>query len=331
MDRTILFLACLAVTFIVTVFILKKLIPILKSKKMGQHILDIGPRWHRSKEGTPTMGGLAFIIACIVVGAPSLVYLLIRGEDKAVGALVTLVYALVSGVIGMIDDSAKLRKAQNEGLTAPQKYLLQLLSAGAYLAVMRFAGCISTRLVIPFIGLGFDLGIFYYVFALILLTGMVNAVNLTDGIDGLVSSVTTVVGVFFALVSFIVADMTELSVLSAMMIGSCLGFLVYNFYPARVFMGDTGSLFLGALVSGCAFLLGDPLVIVIAGIIYIIEALSVMLQVGYFKLTHGKRLFKMAPIHHHFEKCGWSELKIVGVFTFVTALFCIVAYFALSR
>lgn len=331
MNRMILFVICLAFTFLVTVLILRKLIPVLKSKKMGQHILDIGPRWHRSKEGTPTMGGLAFIIASAIAGAAACIYLFIKGGDgNTVAMLITLVYALANGVIGMVDDLAKLRKAQNEGLTAPQKYLLQLISAGIYLSVMRSVGCITTELYIPFADITLDLGIFYYIFALILLTGMVNAVNLTDGIDGLVSSVTTVVGVFFALCAFLLTDGEELSVLSAMMIGSCMGFLVYNFYPARVFMGDTGSLFLGALVTGSAFLIGNPLIIVLAGIIYIAEAASVMLQVGFFKLTHGKRLFKMAPIHHHFEKCGWTELRIVGVFTFVTALACALAWFGVN-
>lgn len=332
MERTILFVSCLVFTFAVTVLILKKLIPVLKSKKMGQHILDIGPRWHRSKEGTPTMGGLSFIIASAVAGIAACVYLFIRGGgSKTVAMMITLLYAISNGVIGMIDDLAKLKKAQNEGLTPPQKYLLQLILAGVYLSVMRGVGCLTTELYIPFADISLDLGIFYYIFALILLTGMVNAVNLTDGIDGLVSSVTTIVGVFFALCAFILTDSMEGVVPPALMIGSCLGFLIYNFYPARVFMGDTGSLFLGALVTGCAFLMESPLVIVLAGIIYIAEAASVMLQVAYFKLTHGKRLFRMAPIHHHFEKCGWSELRIVGVFTFVTVLFCAVAWFGMSR
>ena len=227
----------------------------------------------------------------------------------------------------MIDDSAKFyRKAQNEGLTAPQKYLLQLAASGAYLAAMMASGNLTTKTLYSVHRGDAELGVLYYAFALILLTGVVNAVNLTDGIDGLVSSVTLVVGVFFALCAFILPDMCELTVPSALIIASSAGFLIYNFYPARVFMGDTGSLYLGAFTVGCAFMAGNPLIIVVCGIIYIIEAFSVMLQVGYFKITHGKRLFKMAPIHHHFEKCGWSELKIVGVFTFITALFCALAW-----
>lgn len=324
------FIICLILTFAVTVIILRKLIPYLKSKKMGQHILDIGPRWHRSKEGTPTMGGLSFIISSCVVGLGAFVYLCIRdGAAQHSAYILTLLYALMNGAIGMIDDRAKLKKAQNEGLTPPQKYLLQLLAAGAYLASMVLMGNIQTAVSVPFTDISLDLGFFYYIPALLLLTGVVNAVNLTDGLDGLVSSVTLIIGVFFALCAFLLPDMEELCIPSALIIASCAGFLIYNFYPARVFMGDTGSLFLGALSVGCAFISGNEFIIVICGIIYITEALSVILQVGYFKLTHGKRLFKMAPIHHHFEKCGWSELKVVGVFTLITAIFCIIAWFGI--
>ena len=330
MDQTILFTACTVVTFALTVLILRRLIPFLKSKKMGQHILEIGPRWHKNKEGTPTMGGLSFIIASAVAGIGGFVYLAATDSVKgALPLLFTLLYGIISGLIGMIDDSAKLRKAQNEGLTAPQKYLLQLLSAGLFIGAMAATGNVTTELLIPYAGITVDLGIFYYIIALLLLTGVNNAVNLTDGIDGLCSSITLVVGVFFALTSFLSGTGSNIAVLSALLIGSAAGFLVYNFYPARVFMGDTGSLFFGAIVTGCAFVIGNPLIIVIAGIVYITETASVILQVGYFKLTHGKRLFKMAPIHHHFEKCGWSELKIVGIFTLVTALACILAWFGL--
>lgn len=333
MEKALLFASPLALTFIATVLILRRLIPFLKSKKMGQHILEIGPRWHKNKEGTPTMGGLSFIIASAIAVCAATVYISVRRSfGDALPLVITYGYALISGLIGMIDDSAKLRKAQNEGLTAPQKYLLQLIAAGAFLAAMRLTDQITTELAIPFAG-GFkvDLGIFYYVIALLVLTGVNNAVNLTDGIDGLCSSVTMIVGVFFALGAFALDRGGEsLTVSSGVVIGAAAGFLVYNFYPARVFMGDTGSLFFGAMLTGMAFIIGSPLIILIAGIIYIAETASVILQVGYFKLTHGKRLFKMSPIHHHFEKCGWSELKIVGVFTVVTALFCALAWLGLT-
>ncbi len=322
--EVIIFLGVLVCTFIITVLTLKKLIPILKSKKMGQKILEIGPRWHKSKEGTPTMGGVAFIIATLVTGCAASVYLAVtRGFSEVAPLVFTLIYGLLSALIGMIDDTAKLKKKQNEGLTAPQKFLLQLLAAALYVTAMVLVCGMTTELYIPYLHTDIDLGIFYYIFLLILLTGMSNAVNLTDGIDGLCSSVTLVVGGFFAMVAFFAFGKidADLAVLSATVIGSAAGFLVYNFYPARIFMGDTGSLFFGAIVAGAACMIDNPLIIVIVGIIYIIEVASDIIQVGYFKLTHGKRIFKMAPIHHHFEKCGWSELKIVLVFSLITLVF----------
>lgn len=332
MNLGTVFAVCAVLTFAGTVLILRKLIPYLKSKKMGQHILEIGPRWHKNKEGTPTMGGLSFIIASIIATAFGGVYICQSSSLRgALPLIITFGYALLSALIGMIDDRAKLRKAQNEGLTATQKYLLQLLCAGGFLAAMSLSGSLTTGIVIPFThGYTLELGIVYYVVALILLTGMNNAVNLTDGIDGLCSSVTLVVGVFFALAAFVLGlGGSSLAISSAVIIGAAAGFLIYNFYPARVFMGDTGSLFLGAMVSGCAFMTGCELIVIICGAVYIMETASVILQVGFFKLTHGKRLFKMAPIHHHFEKSGWSELKVVGVFTFVTALMCALAWLGL--
>ncbi|MBQ8747237.1 MAG: phospho-N-acetylmuramoyl-pentapeptide-transferase [Clostridia bacterium] len=331
----LLFLLTLVLTCVGTVLISRRLIPYLKSKKMGQKILEIGPRWHKSKEGTPTMGGLAFIAASLIAVAIVAVIALVDGQLETLLPFFTVYgYGLTNGLIGVIDDRAKLRKKQNEGLTAPQKYLLQLIAAALFLIALTLTGVISTSLVIPFAGVTLELGFFYYVIALLLLTGIVNAVNLTDGIDGLASSVTFVVGLFFAAVSYLftVIDLpsASLGLVSAVLIGSTVGFLVYNFYPARVFMGDTGSLFLGGMVVGGAFLTGTPLLVVICGIIYICEAASVILQVGYFKLTHGKRLFLMAPIHHHFEKCGWSEVKIVCVFSIVTAVFCVLAWFGLT-
>ncbi|MBE6708849.1 MAG: phospho-N-acetylmuramoyl-pentapeptide-transferase [Ruminococcaceae bacterium] len=331
-DAVILFSFTAVLTFLITVLTSRKLIPYLKSKKMGQHILEIGPRWHKNKEGTPTMGGVAFIAGSIICGTACAVFLGIRyGAASAAGFVATLAYALACGLIGVADDLQKFTKKENEGLTAAQKYLLQLVASGAYLFALVRAGVVTTELAVPFTDITVDLGIFYYIVALLLLTGINNSVNLTDGIDGLASGVTFVVGVFFALVALLGAasPSPELASVAALLIGSTLGFLVYNFYPARVFMGDTGSLFLGGLVVGAAFLCGSPLVIVLCGIIYIVESASVILQVRYFKLTHGKRLFLMSPIHHHFEKKGWSEVKIVSVFSIVTALFCALAWFAL--
>ena len=334
MYDVILYIAALVLTFGLTAVISHKLIPVLKSKKMGQKILEIGPRWHKSKEGTPTMGGIAFIAATAIVAILACIAAAVWGDVKTVWPFIyVLLYGVLNGLIGVIDDSAKLRKKQNEGLTARQKYLLQLGAAALFLILMPLTGIVNTTLYIPFIGVTWDLGFFYYVIALLLLTGMVNSVNLTDGIDGLASGITLVVGIFFSVVAFFAIQAAPfapaLSLIGATLIGGTLGFLVYNFYPARVFMGDTGSLYLGGMVVGAAFLLGNPLIVVVCGIVYICETASVMLQVAYFKMTHGKRLFRMAPIHHHFEQCGWSEVKIVSVFTAVTALACLAAWFGL--
>ena len=280
------------------------------------------------------MGGISFIAATVIVAALACIASAVWGDIESVlPFLYVLLYGVLNGLIGVIDDSAKLRKKQNEGLTARQKYLLQLVAAAVFLILLSVTGIVDTTLYIPFAGVTWDLGFFYYVIALLLLTGMVNSVNLTDGIDGLASGVTLVVGIFFAVAAFFAAQAASvapaLSLIGATLIGGTLGFLVYNFYPARVFMGDTGSLYLGGMVVGAAFLLGNPLIVVVCGIVYICETASVLLQVTYFKLTHGKRLFRMAPIHHHFEQCGWSEIKIVSVFTAVTAVACLAAWFGL--
>lgn len=319
-----MYVIALALTFIVTVLILKKLIPVLKSHKMGQKILEIGPRWHKGKEGTPTMGGVAFIIAIVILGLVGCIYLgIVDGIRSTLPLVLTLALGVAGGLIGCIDDMAKLKKKQNEGLTAPQKFILQVIAAALYLLGMTLVCDIDTTLYIPFVNATLDIGIFYYVVAMLLITGVINSVNLTDGIDGLCSSVSLVVGVFFTVAGYM-TGMAEpdggLTLLGALIIGGTAGFLVYNFYPAKVFMGDTGSLFLGGLVVGGAFMMGNPLIVIVFGIVYIIETASVMLQVTYFKLTHGKRIFKMTPIHHHFEKCGWSEVKIVVVASIVTAV-----------
>lgn len=330
MTGAFVFAICTLVVFVFTTVISKYLIPILKSKKMGQKILDIGPRWHKSKEGTPTMGGLAFFVSVTAFAIVfSVIYAINRpGElDTLYGFLMAIGLAVSNGLIGIIDDMTKFKKSQNEGLTPSQKFFLQLLFAALYLFGMTRLGLIHTSVKIPFTDISLELGVVYYALSMILITGLVNSVNLTDGIDGLCSMVTFVVGLFFfgCGISF---DSIILSAIGGLLCGACGGFLVYNYYPARVFMGDTGSLFLGGLVSGGAFLLGEPYIIIFAGIIYITESVSVILQVAYFKTT-GKRLFKMSPIHHHFERCEWSEIKIDYVFSIVTALFCVFAYLML--
>ncbi|MBE6573917.1 MAG: phospho-N-acetylmuramoyl-pentapeptide-transferase [Ruminococcaceae bacterium] len=319
----------MAMTFLLTVITLKKLIPKLKSLKMGQTILDIGPRWHKSKEGTPTMGGLSFLLSMTIAILTVGIYACFTENFLwAAKFFITYVMALLYALIGIWDDSLKIRKKENEGFTAKQKALLQVAIAVIYLVCMTAWGGLTTELYFPYFDKTVDLGMFYYVIAVFLIVGIVNSVNLTDGIDGLAASVTTVVGGFFAVAAFVSANLPA-ALVSAVVIGGCIGFLTYNFYPARIFMGDTGSLFLGGLVVGLAFLIDNPLIILPVGIIYVIEAASDIIQVGCYKLTH-KRVFKMAPIHHHFEKCGWSEIKIVIIFSIVTVLVSVAAYFGLN-
>ena len=320
--------------FIISAVLGKFLIPYLHKLHFGQTILDIGPNWHKDKQGTPIMGGIMFIVAIVVVTLISTITYILTGENfidmyfadinrEAVFIFAGLGLAVANGLIGFIDDYTKAVKKRNLGLTAIQKLVLQFLAAGIYLAVLGLAGY-GTSTLIPFVGM-VDLGLFYYVIAAIVIVGMVNAVNLTDGIDGLNGSVT-----FFACVIYmLIASMLSylgITAMSAASAGACLGFLVWNFHPAKVFMGDTGSLFLGGLVCAIALALNLPVLLLHIGIIYIAEVLSVVLQVSYFKITHGKRLFKMSPIHHHFEMCGWSEVKIVAVFSAITALFGAVAF-----
>lgn len=326
---------CSAVlAFAISAILGKFLIPYLHKLNFGQTILDVGPNWHKNKQGTPIMGGIMFIVAIVVVTVISTVVYMTTGAQfihiffadiprEVVFIYAGLGLALANGLIGFIDDYTKVVKKRNLGLTAIQKLVLQFIVAAAYLAVLGFAG-FGTTTIIPFVG-EVDLGIFYYIIAAVGIVGIVNSVNLTDGVDGLNGSVT-----FFACVAFMLIScmMSYLGVtaMSAASAGACLGFLVWNFHPAKVFMGDTGSLFLGGLVCAIAFATGMPILLLPIGIIYIAEEVSVVLQVSYFKLTHGKRLFKMSPIHHHFEMCGWSEVKIVSVFSVVTALFGAVAF-----
>lgn len=316
--------------FLLTVILEKLIIPILQSHKVGQRILEIGPRWHKNKAGTPTMGGICFIMAILIVMAVMSVIVAVNGEAKELIPLaLALGLATLNGMIGFFDDYTKLVKKQNEGFTPKQKIVLQSLAAIVYLLAMGLTDNINTALHIPFTSVSLELGAFYYVFAFVLIIGFVNSVNLTDGIDGLASSVTLVVGIFFSIMAFTLG-MRMLGLIGAALIGATAGFLIYNFYPARVFMGDTGSLFLGGLVVGATFLLDEPMIIFLIGIIYLIEAASDIIQVGVFKLSGRKiRVFKMAPIHHHFEKCGWSEIKIVIIFSLVTFVFCTLAFFAI--
>lgn len=310
------------ISFLVSVVLGPVMIPWLKKLKFGQQILEDGPKWHEKKSGTPTMGGLIFIGGTVVA---SIVALLI---DFNIHLLMMLLISLGFGTIGFIDDYVKVVKKQNQGLTAPQKFMLQIVLACIYIIVMNYTGDLNTEIIIPFAGITWSMPWWLYiVFALIVITGTVNAVNLTDGLDGLAASITVVVGLFFA-VAALICESWAGTVFSSAVSGGCLAFLIYNHYPAKVFMGDTGSLFLGGAITVIAVGLKMPLVLVIAGFVYLFETLSVIMQVASFKLT-GKRIFKMSPIHHHFEMCGWSEVKIVSVFTLITFALCAVALYSI--
>lgn len=323
------FITVAAISFLLTVIISKIVIPILRGHKIGQSIREEGPEWHKSKAGTPTMGGICFIMAILAALAiMAVIYVFFGKQRELVPLALTLILALANGLIGFVDDYCKLIKKQNEGLKVLPKLLLQILAAAVYVAALKVFGHLDTSLPIPFTDITLELGWVYYVFAIALIAGIVNSVNFTDGIDGLATSVTLVVMAFFSVVAFNLLS-SPLVLLSGAMIGGLLGFLIFNIHPAKVFMGDTGSLFLGGVVTGAAFLINQPLIIILAGGIYVFEILSVVLQVSYFKLTHGKRIFKMSPVHHHFEKCGWSEAKIVCVFSAVTALLCVIAWFGI--
>ena len=315
-------------SFLITKYMTAWLIPKLKSIKMGQKILDIGPRWHKNKEGTPTMGGLAFLLAFAISFTALAVFAATRNQLTSIPkVLFCAVFMLLNGAIGFLDDYTKFFKKQNQGLSAGTKFLLQFVVAAAFSVAIAWVNRFATVIYIPFWGREIDLGWGWYVLSTLLITGVVNSVNLTDGIDGLASTVTFFVSCFFLLAGAVALDYGTV-VLASVIIGITLGFLVYNLYPARIFMGDTGSLFLGSAVVAMAYLLDNPLIVLVAGFIYVVEAASDILQVLVYKLTK-KRLFKMAPIHHHFEKCGWSEMKIVGVFSLVTVIFCVAAYFGL--
>ncbi|MBQ3038793.1 MAG: phospho-N-acetylmuramoyl-pentapeptide-transferase [Clostridia bacterium] len=310
------------VSLAVTVLMGFILIPRLRILKFGQQILEDGPAWHKSKAGTPTMGGIMFITGVLI---SSVIALLVDFDIKYLSMLVV---ALGFGVIGFVDDYVKVVKHRNLGLTASQKFILQAVLAIVYVLILKYSGDLSSEIIIPFTSKTLSMPWWLYVvFILFVVTGTVNAVNLTDGLDGLATSITIAVSLFFAVAGIIFAE-SAAGYFSAAVLGGCIGFLFFNHYPAKVFMGDTGSLFLGGAISVIAVGLRMPLILVIAGFVYLFETLSVIIQVTYFKKT-GKRVFKMTPIHHHFEKCGWREKKIVAVFTAVTAVLCVIAFVSL--
>jgi len=325
-------LLALVVSFVVTVLFGRVLIPTLRRMKAGQNIREDGPVWHMAKQGTPTMGGLMFIVGIGVtvftVGIPSILV-------GSFGHVIVFVFSLVFAGIGFLDDYEKLKKKQNLGLTVSQKFLIQLVVAIVLVLVLRQLGFLSPNLLIPFVGWTLLLPeIVYFIFAAFVIVGTVNAVNITDGVDGLVTGVSLPVALCFgALALRWGALYGELGLFAGALFGGLVGFLLYNFNPAKVFMGDTGSLFLGGAICGLAFAMDIPLILVPLGAVYIAETLSDIIQMVYYKATGGKRFFRMAPLHHHFEMGGWSgrkwgERKVFFVFTLVSVIFAVIAYFS---
>jgi phospho-N-acetylmuramoyl-pentapeptide-transferase len=316
-------LYCLAIVIaaVITGLLGYFMVPFLHKIKFGQTIREVGPSWHKNKQGTPTMGGIMFIIGSSVAAVICIAFLWLNGGAETqlmfVKVMAGALMAVGFGIVGFLDDYISIKKHRNLGLTEIQKLILQFIIVGAYLLSVALAGG-TTETVIPFLG-SVDLGFFYYILAAVFIVGMVNAVNFTDGIDGLNTSVTLVVALVFSVIAMLL-NRVGLSLYAAAIVGAMIGFLFWNANPAKVFMGDTGSLFLGGAVCALAFGVDMPILLILIGIIYIVEILSVVLQVTYFKISHGKRIFKMAPIHHHFEMCGWNENKICFVFSGVTLL-----------
>ncbi len=335
-------LSAIVVSFGVTALLGFWLIPFLRKVKYGQTILDIGPKWHKNKQGTPTMGGLLFILG-ITLGIATGYGILLAGGGGAMFSHTLLdnmrivlgfLMALCYGMVGFVDDYIKVVKKRNLGLTAGQKLILQFFIAIMYMAGLYVAGDRSTIVLLPFIG-QWNMGILYYPLAVLGIVYLVNVVNITDGIDGLCSSVTFVSALGFLGLAAILR-MEGMSVMAGALAGGCIGFLMWNFYPAKVFMGDTGSLFLGGMLVALGFGLGIPVYLLFMGILYILEGLSVVIQTSYFKYSRrktgtGKRLFKMSPIHHHFEMSGWSEMRIAVTFSLVQFLGCAAAVWAITR
>lgn len=315
------------------------IIPWLKKLNFGQTILDIGPSWHKSKQGTPNMGGFMFIIGIVISFAASALLFHftggklesdysnpIEGRDMVL-LIASLALAVGCGIVGFTDDFIKIKLKRNEGLSAKQKTLGQLIITFGYTLTLWLSD--NTVWYLPFIGnVNFKSNLFlsvvFWLVSIFIIYGCVNSVNLTDGVDGLCSSVTTTVAVTFIIASFML-KFAGLGILAGALLGGVLGFLCWNWNPAKTFMGDTGSLFLGGMVVALGFAIKCPLLLLPIGIVYVCETMSDIIQIGYFKITHGKRIFKMAPIHHHFEMCGWKEKKICVVFSAVNAVGCAVA------
>ena len=321
---------CAIISFVATYLLGYVFIPWLHKLKFGQTILDIGPNWHKKKQGTPTMGGIMFIISTVVsvvvvfIADKLLKGDIISGNDPIEGNMLKtkfwagLLMALGFGIVGFVDDYIKVAKKQNEGLSIFQKSIAQIVICVGYLLSLHMAGC--TKMFIPFIGTVALNPVVFWIIGFCVLYAFINAVNFTDGIDGLCSSVTLTTSAAFIAIAFMLGRFFGAGLLASALLGGCAGFLMWNRNPAKVFMGDTGSMFLGGVVVALAYIVDCPLILIPVGIIYVIEIMSDVIQIGYFKLTHGKRIFKMAPIHHHFEMSGWKENKIVVVFSIINII-----------
>ena len=332
----------LAAAFLLTLLFGRIALPILRAKKAGQPINEYVDA-HKTKVGTPTMGGISFVPAFLAVMAGFLIYLGVKTDwsgayRETLGLALICLYALGNAVIGFVDDYYKLLRRHNEGLTENQKFLLQVVLAAAFLAMMGLTDNLTTALRIPFFDVYWELSWFAYPLYLLVMVGFVNATNITDGLDGLASSICATVALF--LVAFSVhgsmVGSEPVGYMGAALLGCVLGFLVYNHHPAKMFMGDTGSLFLGAVIMGCAIMAGELILFVLAGFMFVIEMLSSLLQRVYYKLSHGKRIFKMAPFHHHLEKGGWTgkmwkEKEIFTLFTVVSLIFAILSFIGISH
>ena len=327
---TMQLLCAFTIAFLFVTAFGKWYIPWLEKEKAKQQIKENGPTWHAAKSGTPTMGGVMFILGtvlvCLTVGFPGM---LLGGSEHSF----VLLFALVFGAIGLLDDWQKIRKKQNLGLSTRAKFLLQLVAALTFLMLMKRMGFLHMKLYLPLSGRTIPIPpVLYYIFAVFVIVGTVNAVNITDGVDGLATGTSIPVFLFFVLVTFAWGrEYLQLGIFASAMVGGLIGFLVYNFNPAKVFMGDTGSLFLGGAIAALAFAYDMPLILITLCVMFIIETLSDIIQVGYFKLSHGKRVFRMAPFHHHLEMGGWTgrkwkEKEIFVLYTGVSLL-CMVFSF----
>ena len=305
-------------------------IPFLHKLKFGQTILDIGPKWHKNKQGTPTMGGIMFVIGTLagIIGGYGLllnsdeVFMELMYQNQTISLFISIITAIAFGLIGFVDDYIKVVKKRNLGLTIPQKTILQIVLMVGYLLTL-YINDPTGSMFIPFIGV-VETKIFFWLIGFVVIYATTNAVNFTDGIDGLCGSVTVTAAISFIAIAAL-RNCLGVSLLASALVGGLIGYLIWNWHPAKVMMGDLGSMFLGGLIVAFAYAVDCPIIILLTGIIYVAEFGSDIIQIGYFKLTHGKRIFKMAPIHHHFEMCGWKEVKIVKIFSAINLLGGIIA------